>query len=66
MEDFKNDTEVPRGEIEEMLLSQRNQFEPLHTLHSYLLKPTSLESARPLFTWLKKVPSLPSMQPILF
>ena len=54
IDDFKNNTEVPRNEIEELLLSQRNQFEPLHTLHGYLLKPTTLESARPLFTWLKE------------
>lgn len=52
--DFKNNTEIPRSEIEEILLSQRIQFEPLHILHGYLLKPNALESAKPLFTWLKE------------
>ena len=48
LDDKKSSLERPRGEVEDQLLASRNNFEPLPTLHGYLLKPATLITARPL------------------
>ena len=48
LDDRKSSLERPRGEVEDQLLASRNNFEPLPTLHGYLLKPATLITARPL------------------
>ena len=48
LDDKKGSLERPRGEVEDQLLASRDNFEPLLTLHGYLLKPATLITARPL------------------